>query len=116
MADDLFDEKVLKWLMTYSMKKYSKEFKKDHLVPKLQEQKNMMFQQNDEINVVKNKVTELERSHLLYLQYGRCESVEITGIPKKIRQENLEEEVIKNYNEAGVSVFGRSVNSTDISG
>ena len=106
MADDLFDEKVLK------------EFKKDHLVKlvlELQKEKNMLFQQNDEIKVVRNKVTELERSHLLYLQYGRRESVEITGIPKEIRQENLEEEVIKIYNEAGVSVFGRSVNSTDIS-
>ena len=76
MADDLFDEKVLK------------EFKKDHLVKlvlELQKEKNMLFQQNDEIKVVKNKVTELERSHLLYLQYGRRESVEITGIPKEIR-------------------------------
>ena len=52
---------------------------------------------------------------MLYLQYGRRESVEITGIPTSVKQEELENEVIKVYNEAGVKVFGRSVAQTDIS-
>ena len=70
---------------------------------------------DDRLKEVKDNIIELERSHFLYLQYGRRESVEITGIPTNIKQENLEDEVIKVYQEAGVQLFGRQVNSSDIS-
>ena len=101
------------------------EFKKDQLVKiivELQKEKEMLVSQKgsfDELkesfDLIKNRVTEVERSHLLYLQYGRRESVEITGIPTDVTQDELESEVIKVYKEAGVSVFGREVASTDIS-
>ena len=102
----MFDEKVLK------------EFKKEHLVKlvlELQSEKNMWVSQKGSLDEIKTRVTELERSHLLYLQYGRRESIEISGIPPTIEQDHLEEEVIKVYNEAGVKVFGREVASSDIS-
>ena len=107
MDDNLFDEKVLK------------EFKKDHLVMlvlEMQKEKTLLSKMmHDSIEAVKKKVVELERSHLLYLQYGRRESVEISGIPAHVKDEDLEKEVIKVYDEAGVKVFGRSVNHMDIS-
>ena len=107
MADDLFDPKVLN------------EFKKDHLIKLVielqKEKKELASRIDDRLKEVKDNIIELERSHFLYLQYGRRESVEITGIPTNIKQENLEDEVIKVYQEAGVQLFGRQVNSSDIS-
>ena len=101
------------------------EFKKDQLVKiivELQKEKEMLVSQKgsfdelkDSFNKITNRVTEMERSHLLYLQYGRRESVEISGIPTAVTQDELENKVIKVYNEAGVSVFGRQVVSSDIS-
>ena len=57
------------------------------------------------------RVIELERSHALYLQYNRRNSVEITGIPEDVEQKDLECQVIKIYDEAEV---GRSLNLFDI--
>ena len=51
----------------------------------------------------------------MYEQYGRRECIEITGIPTDIAQEDLEEQVIKIYNEAKVEVHGRELNRFDIS-
>ena len=64
---------------------------------------------------IEERVTELERSHYLYLQYGRRESVEITGIPDNVDQKDLETEVIKVYNEANVKVHGNAPTPNDIS-
>ena len=50
----------------------------------------------------------------LHEQYGRRESVEISGIPV-VENQNLEDEVIKVYNEAKVNVFGRQLKKEDIS-
>ena len=103
----LFDKKVLN------------EFKKDHIVElvlELQKEKNDMKQHLDKaMSEISERVIELERSHYLYLQYGRRESVEISGIPSSIGQNDLEDEVIKVYNEAKVQVHGNQVTKLDIS-
>ena len=92
---DLFDAKTLG------------EFKKEHLIKiimELQKEKNILIEQQNSLSAIKDRVTELERSHFLYLQYGRRESVEIAGIPQQVEQENLEEEVVKIYKEAKVEI------------
>ena len=71
--------------------------------------------QQKETHSLEDRVTELERSHYLYKQYGRRESVEITGIPTEVDDKNLEEEVIKIYNEANVDVDGSGLTKKDIS-
>ena len=57
---------------------------------------------------------EFERSHYLYLQYGRRNSVEITGIPAEIETKDLEEKVINIFYEAGVKVHGNGLTHMDI--
>ena len=73
---DLFDAEVLN------------EMKKEHLVKlvlELQNEKKLLVEQKDSLTEVKDRVIALERSHLMYLQYGRRESVEITGIRKEFK-------------------------------
>ena len=67
------------------------------------------------MKILDDRVIALERSHYLYLQYGRRESIEITGIPEQVKQEDLEKEVEKIYNEIKVEVHGRQMNTSDIS-
>ena len=42
-------------------------------------------------NLVNLRLHNVERSHYMYLQYGRRDSVEMTGIPTSVTDENLEE-------------------------
>ena len=103
---DMFDEKKLA------------EFKKPQLIElvlELQKEKNLLIKQKENVSDIQTRLCELERSHFLYLQYGRRESVEITGIPKEVPQEDLEQEVIKIYKEAKVSVHGKELSNFDIS-
>ena len=103
---DLFDAKTLG------------EFKKEHLIKiimELQKEKSTLIEQQNSISAIKDRVTELERSHFLYMQYGRRESIEIVGIPQQVEQESLEEEVLKIYEEAKVQIDGRKLSSMDIS-
>ena len=102
MAFVNFDENILK------------DFKKPQLIELIKSLK----AENDNLKVnqvsVDDRITELERSHYLYLQYGRRNSVEISGIPSTIETENLEDEVIKIYNTAGVKVHDRALTKFDI--
>lgn len=61
-----------------------------------------------------DRITELERSHYLYQQYGRRNTIEITGIPAEVEQNQLENEVIKIFNEANVEVHGNKLTNMDI--
>ena len=99
-------------------KKTLNEFKKDHLVDlilELQKEKNELRMGRNTIAELGNRVTEIERSHYLYLQYGRRESVEITGIPENIDQKDLEGAVIDVYNAARITVHGAALSPKDIS-
>ena len=94
-------------------------FKKNELIEIIKElnkeKQHLKAQLLDNRSDIEGRITELERSHYLYLQYGRRESVEITGIPDTVEQKDLEEEVIKVYDAANVKVHGRSLMPEDIS-
>ena len=62
-----------------------------------------------------DRIVALERSQFLYEQYGRRESIEISGIPTSVKDDDLEEEVRRIYQTAEVLVFGRDVCKVDIS-
>ena len=62
------------------------------------------------------RLTKLEREQNKHLQYNRRNCIEISGIPSTIDQGNLEEEVIKIYDEAGVKVHNRKLSNFDIQG
>lgn len=86
------------------------------LVLELQREKKLLQDERESIENLNKRVVELERSQFLYEQYGRRESIEITGIPDTIGQDQLEEEVIKIYAEANIECFGRrQLRKTDIS-
>ena len=60
---------------------------------------------------------EIERSQYLYQQYGRRESVKITGIPPNIgvrKNDVLETALINVYNKAGVKVHGKELPQTEL--
>ena len=56
----------------------------------------------------------LERSHYMNLQYGRRDTVEITGIPDDVNDDALEDEVIDLFKEAKVHVNRQPIKKTDI--
>ena len=85
------------------------------LVMQLKSEKDAVMEERKLIGDIHTRVVELERSQFLYEQYGRRESVEISGIPADIKEENLEDEVIKIYEEAKVKVFDRGLTKEDIS-
>ena len=84
-----------------------------NLIMQLENEKEEL--KSGELNNIIERVTKLERSQYLYEQYGRRESIEISGIPDNIEQKNLEDEVIKVFKEAKVEVHGRELRSDDIS-
>ena len=69
----------------------------------------------DATRTLAGRVTELERSHYLYLQYGRRESIEIAGIPGDVPQREFENEVINIYEEANAVVDGQKLKKEHIS-
>ena len=102
-----FDVKKLQSLKKNELIDIIKELKKekDDLKADLLEKRSGM----------EERLETLERSHFLYLQYGRRESVEIVGIPDTIEQKDLEKEVVKVYNAANIKVHGMPLTQKDIS-
>ena len=101
----IFDSKVLG------------DLKKPQLVEiilELQKEKNPLKSQACDIDGITDRITEVERSHYLYLQYGRRSTVEITGIPAEVEQKDLENHVIAIWNEAKIQVHGKSLDHLDI--
>ena len=101
----IFDSKVLG------------DLKKPQLVEiilELQKEKNSLKTQACDIDGITDRITEVERSHYLYLQYGRRSTVEITGIPAEVEQKDLENHVIAIWNEAKIQVHGKSLDHLDI--
>ena len=85
------------------------------LVIQLQAEKEAIKEEQKQLVDLNKRVIELERSQYLYEQYGRRESIEISGIPTTVTIERLEEEVIKVYKAAKVEIFGRELRKDDIS-
>ena len=102
---DLFDPERLK------------QFKKSELVDiilEMQKEKKDLKSQLNKITDISDRVVELERSHTLYLQYGRRNCIEISGIPAEVEQNKLEDEVMKIYHEADVKVHGKTLGHFDM--
>ena len=106
----LFDEKTLK------------EFKKVHLIElvlELQKEKTALSIQGETIQKLDSRVVQMERSQFLYEQYGRRESIEISGIPPAIgkdkKTDDLENAVIDIFHEAGAQVHGNQLTQDQIS-
>lgn len=100
---------------TENIEKFDEEvlntFEKEQLVKLVME----LQREKKELEGFKDqRMIDLERSHFLYLQYGRRESIEISGIPKNIEEKKLQKEVIKIYKEAEVTVEGRELTAFDI--
>ena len=92
-------------------------FEKDKLIERLLElkkEKDVLRKEMDATRTLAGRVTELVRSHYIYLQYGRRESIEITGIPEDVPQRELENEVINIYEEAHVVVDGQKLKKDHI--
>ena len=70
-----------------------------YIILEMQKEKNELKNELNKLADVSNRVIELKRSHALYLQYSRRNCIEISGIPADIEQRNLEDEVIKIYDE-----------------
>ena len=106
MASGLFDPTKLE------------QFKKNQLIElvlELQKEKEDLKKQQTYMEDVMTRVVQLERSHYLYEQYGRRESIEISGIPVNIEQDELENAVIEIYKEAKAEIHGRQLKRKDIS-
>ena len=85
------------------------------LVVQLQKEKQTLQNESEFMKNIAKRVTELERSHNLYLQYGRRESVEISGIPAEVQDDELEDAVIQVYDAAKVEVDGVKLHKSHIS-
>ena len=111
------EESVASGSTTFDVNKLN-NFKKAELVElvvQLQKEKEILQTESKFMKNISQRVTELERSHNLYLQYGRRESVEISGIPTDVKDEDLEEAVLRVYEEAGVEVDGTKLKKAHIS-
>ena len=101
----IFDAKILN------------EFKKPQLVEIIHQLQKEKAQLREATNIsagINERLVELERSHYLYLQYGRRSTLEISGIPDSVKQEDLEEHIINIFNEAQVKVHGKALDHMDI--
>ena len=88
---------------------------KQELIEMIVKLKGEVSKQNEDFKKLTNlRLYNLERSQYMYEQYGRRESLEISGIPVTISNEKLEEEVIGIFEEAKVKVHGKSLGTMDI--
>ena len=65
------------------------------------------------VNVLENKILTLESERNSLEQYGRCNNIEITGIPDSIPSQNLEEKVVDILNEISVNVSPKDIEACD---
>ena len=64
---------------------------------------------NNFIEATEKRLIDLERNQYKNQQYSRRDSIEISGIPQTIQQNDLEAEVIKIYEAAEVNVHGEKL-------
>ena len=84
------------------------------LVLKLQHENSTLKEEKLFMERTNKRLEDLERSHNLHLQYGRRDSVEITGIPINIPDIGLEDEVIRIFDHAKVKVNGTKLDKLEI--
>ena len=82
-----------------------KNLKTENLI--LKGMQEYMKQSND-------RLENLEREQNRHIQYQRRNTIEITGIPNTVKQEELEQEVCKIFDAAGVKVNGHKLDPYDI--
>ena len=56
------------------------------------------------MNQSNERLEKLEREQNRHIQYQRRNTIEITGIPSTVKQDDLEEQVVKIFNAANVTV------------
>ena len=69
---------------------------------------------HDFMKITDNKIESLERRININEQYDRRESIEISGISDKVKDEELEDQVLKIYEIADAKVHGKSLTKLDI--
>ena len=74
---------------------------KDAIIKNLQVENERL---RKKVNVLENKILNLESEHNSLEQYGRRNNIEITGIPDSVPDQNLEEKVVDILNEIIVNV------------
>ena len=84
------------------------------MVKKLAAENALLIEVQDYMETTNKRLDKLEREQNLSLQYMRRDTIEITGIPADIGNQNLEEEVVKIYKKAGVEINDKNLDSPDI--
>ena len=83
-------------------------------IRKISEENNVLKEIHRVMEATTTRLVNLEREQNKMLQYSRRDSVEISGIPSTITQDNLEKEVIKVFDTAKVKVHGKKLEEMDI--
>ena len=84
------------------------------MVKKLAAENALLMEVHDYMESSNKRLDKLEREQNLSLQYSRRDTIEVTGIPANVVSQNLEEEVVKIYEKAGVQINGKRLDSSDI--
>ena len=84
------------------------------MINDLREENNVLREMHEFMKKTNDRLEKLEREQNKHLQYQRRSTIEITGIPKTVKQADLEDEVIKIYNAASVMVKGCTLDYSQI--
>ena len=88
---------------------------KDQLVDLVKNLRDELKKKDDDFRKLVNlRLYLIEWNQNILKQYGRRDTIEITGIPEGIEQKNLEQEVIDIFREAKVAVNRQHIKPTDI--
>ena len=84
------------------------------LIESLKNENDMLKDLNKTIVNNESRLEKLEREQNLHFQYQRRDTVEITGIPQNVHQDNLEDEVIAIFDAMEVKVNGNQLSKIQI--
>ena len=102
--------------MTSEIRSELEELTREQLMDRIVEMKSEIVKvREDYAKIIHLRLYHLERSQILYIQYGRRETFEIAGTPTNIKDEDLEDEVIDIAMEANVMVNRQPLKKSDIS-
>ena len=80
----------------------------------LNDENSLLKEFKEFVKMSNDRFVELERKQNSYMQYHRRDTIEISGIPTNIKDEDLEGEVLRIYDAASVTVHGEKVANRDI--
>ena len=93
----------------------SNSLDKDQLVDLVKNLRDELKKKDDDFRKVVNlRLYLTERNQNILNQYGRRDTIEITGIPDGIEQKNIEQEIVDIFREAKVVVNRQHIKPTDI--